>query len=509
MFTVFAGEPGADGARGPPVERGLGWTLAGLVFAVCLVSAVGHLQDEAMVSFVNGVWIGLAQRLSEGVFYPPIFDGQTVAGTRYYPLSILFNQVFVASTPDPVFGLKLASLLTMAAIVGVLVALLRRTGVATHLALPLAALCLVVSEPSLTALLTPHRGDALPLLLQLSALWLALGERTRSRIGTAGVLCGLAVVAKPTAGWAPLAIGLVLFIRDRRRLPPFIGGFAVMVALGYGAATWLSDGRVWNNVGSFTAHGLELMRLIKSPLTFLVMIESEPALFVLAPFVVMDLVLAVRDRSVHLFELSLLGSLAIACFMLADPVIGSNHFLDFIALCPLVLGVLVLRLRAAGFVYARLAVLIPVALAIVVGLALEARPHFTSVLKGEHPHYARTLTREIIPKDAEILSEDPLVDVYRGRRPLLLEACIYPTLVELYPEAKEHVLRLVESEQLDLVVLLKEPAGGLASGWYRTYQLGAELTEAIAAHYEVAEVLGPYHVLRRRGRVDRDDTSTR
>lgn len=470
--------------------------------------AVTHLGDEYSASFVNGVWLGLAERLREGVFYPPVFDGESVAGTRYYPVALLFNQLFYLTAPRSFFGFKLASLLLVFGIGLLGFALLRRIGVPRRLSLALAAVSVVGTHISTAALFTPHRGDALPVCLQLLALWAVfrpredvLGRSSTSpgRLLLGGAACALALAAKPTAGWA--LVGLVWYLWDFRRqdLKPFLGSFAGVLVLALVGVHFGSGGRIWESIGRFTVHNMTFGTLVKAPMKILVMLESSASpLLVLVPLVLVGLVLGVARRALHLFELVLVGAAGIATVVMSDHVVASNHLLDVVCLVPLAAGVAWTRLERDGGGRGVVAAAVLFALALGV---FHLREPLKEAARGVHPTPAQIVATERLAPDARILAEDPTIEVLRGQRPALLEACIYPALAELIPEAGRHLHAQVEAEAFDKVVLVADPEEGLATGWYVDLELGRPLTETIIEHYAVEAVEGPYYILGPKGRV--------
>ena len=97
-----------------------------------------------------------------------------------------------------------------------MVVLLRKLRCPLPVALILPALVLT-TKTGLAATMD-MRADALPLLLQVLAVWIvASTARPRSHRG-GGCLAALALMAKLSAIWAPIAIVIWLVRRDRKRL---------------------------------------------------------------------------------------------------------------------------------------------------------------------------------------------------------------------------------------------------------------------------------------------------
>ena len=63
-----------------------------------LALAAVHFSDDYRVTHVQGVWIAAAESARAGRLYPPLFDGEHYAGTRYMPLPILLNALAAGSS---------------------------------------------------------------------------------------------------------------------------------------------------------------------------------------------------------------------------------------------------------------------------------------------------------------------------------------------------------------------------------------------------------------------------
>ena len=111
---------------------------------------------------------------------------------------------------------------------GLLWRLVRRLGAGVNLAVLLLAAC--ATSPFLAAPLSNSRNDALPLVLVLAGLAIQPGLGGRggwwARAGAA-LLFGLAVEAKVSYVFAPLALGLHALLAPRTRLPPVLWGTAL------------------------------------------------------------------------------------------------------------------------------------------------------------------------------------------------------------------------------------------------------------------------------------------
>ena len=237
--TTTVDIPSAGVAR--VIDIGLAFLIA-VAFGSVILVAAAHIDDRYNVNHVSGTWIALADDVRAGTLYRPLFDDGVFGGTWYTPLQFLLQAGAASISGEYIVSGKLLAYVTAAALLGLLFLLLRRVGCSRLVAGALLA-ALLVSQAGLFAV-TTIRGDTLPLLLQLAAVGLVARSVTRRSLVLAGLLCALAISAKLTAVWAPVALVLWLVFRDRRRLPTFLLSFAISLTAILGAFELASRGRM-------------------------------------------------------------------------------------------------------------------------------------------------------------------------------------------------------------------------------------------------------------------------
>lgn len=202
------------GEKGPPEPRAGAARLAdralavaaAIVLASWILLAAAHVDDRYAISHVSGAWMALAQQAAAGTVYPPLFDSGFYGGTRYMPLQIELHAGISKLTGEYLASGKLIAYGATLLPLGLVCGALRRFGLPRPHALALTAAVLVTQVGLLAA--TSIYGDILPALLQVAALLVALRRLGHGGAAAAGLLCGLALLAKVSALWAPLAIGL-------------------------------------------------------------------------------------------------------------------------------------------------------------------------------------------------------------------------------------------------------------------------------------------------------------
>lgn len=478
-----------SGSALPRAARIAMLVVAALAILAWLFLAFAHLHDRFNVNHVSGSLLALADRAREGVLYPPFFDGQSYGGTRTMPVPILLYAVAISIGGDLLAPAKLVDLLASVALVAVLVAVLRRLGASMTVSVGLAA-TVVTSQVFLVAG-AGIRPESLPTLLQLSAVALVAFIPRRAVLVLAAILCAVALFAKLSALWAPLAIGAWLLTRDRGRLALFsITLVAGIVALG-ALFTVASDGRMLTNFLGLGGAGLSLGGVVKAPLKAAdLLLQYALASIVLLPALVLGLFLAGRESRPTIFQAALVAAGAILLVVMADVGSDYNHLLDVIVLIPIV-ALEVMRSVARRMDDPRPAWALLAAMVVVgssMALAVNSRANLASAagLTGaaDPSINARPLESELAGA-ATVLSEDPYISLYRGQRPTVLDPFMLVRVGRRDPALVEPLLARVASGQVDALVLKRDLEDPAAEAWFSESAFGPGFYAAARAHYRL------------------------
>jgi hypothetical protein len=344
------------------------------------------------------------------------------------------------------------------------------------------------------------RGDTLPLLLQLMAtVWVTehSGAHARRWVLGAAVLCALALLAKSTAVWAPVAIAAWLWLRDRRLCFEFVVSYLIVVSVGLWGFNAYSQGRMLENLLQLSTAGLiGPTSLLKAPLKLNhFLIHDATALWATLPIAVAGAISALRSRQLQLYQLALVAALLILIVVLADDGAMQNHLLDvslLAAVCSawtwtrvgkpvdtsLVLGALLLWSSASTF-------------------ATLAWPRVQEAviakLTGRAPETERLSWLASLMNAGElVLSEDPLIPILHGQRPIITDAYMLPTITQRHPEWTERGLRArIAQHEFDRVILLR--AADPTDSWYQRH-FGKEVITSVREHYRETQALHGYHI---------------
>ena len=159
----------------------------------------------------------------------------------------------------------------------------------------------------------------------------------------AGALCALAISAKLTAVWAPVALVLWLFVRERKRLPAFALSFAMSLP----SSCWVPSssrarGRMSETLLAVGGPGqcrgvLSRSQGFRAPVR-LRRQHHRAVLAATSRSCLIGYARALSTRRLTLYQLCLLVAVPLLALVLADPGSDFNHLVDLVALTLLVVG---------------------------------------------------------------------------------------------------------------------------------------------------------------------------
>jgi hypothetical protein len=482
------------------------YAVAGALVAGWLTLAIFHLGDDYHVTHVQGVWIAAAEAARVGQLYPPLFDGEHYAGTRYLPLPVLLNALASTIVGDPVTGGKLLALVLMLVLLVLVTTILRDLRCSWSLAGALAAI-VVGTQVGLQAG-TTIGGDLLPVVLQTAALGLVMRPRSLLTLVVAGGLAGLAIASKLTGLWAFFGITTWLLLQRKWSQAATFG--LVSVGTGtivLGAVQLLTVGGLVDHVRAFAVAGIhQSWFLLRGPNRLLYnLLGSASGTVVMLPFAVLGAFLVARREDLSVIHLSLGYALLLLLVVYADIGTGSNQLLDLVVL--VVLGAGHLAGQTAG-PDGRNRMLTPLQVAVAVaaiwaagldlvrtqGVDLRAA---VAASKAEGPHERATnLIADLVGPGDDVLAEDPSVYVALRRRPLLMDAFMLARLDRARPEWVDPLIARITDRQFDLVVLVVPLQDETLEFWWTDFHLGPRVAAALRRTYRADGQVGRFYLYR-------------
>lgn len=483
------------------VRSGAKPLLAALAAALALAAAARVPLAWASgngLNHVAGAWIALADDAAHGLLYRPLAEpGGASGGTRFFPLWIGLHAALIRLGADPIRGgLLLALVAAVATLLGAFT-LLRRLGLDREPAAAFAALVLAGFAVQLGA--TAVRGDLLPIALGLFGLALVAEDRAPRAVVAAAALFALAFAAKPTALTAAAAAVAWTFLRGERRAALALAG---LTAAGAGAAVLatelLSGGRFLEVLRACAAGGMGPSDLARAPLRLAdVLLRADRGALATLLAAAVALLAAGRraGAAVGLAALWLAAAVGAALATFASPGTGVNHLAELQAASAVALGAVSALSAVAGRpgIGARVARAGGIAAA-AAGLVIAANLARAD-LAGSRLADAQ-VALAAVPRPGPFLSEDPLVPVVAGERPVLLDAFMYRLLAERDPARARPLADAIAAGRFRAVVLLHDPEAADAADWYGRTHLGPAAIAAVRARYRLAARAGPYFVYR-------------
>jgi hypothetical protein len=345
-------------------------------------------------------------------------------------------------------------------------------------------------------------GDAIPLALQLGAVLVAMSTAKR-RIAIAASLCALAVFSKQSAVWAPAAIALWLFMRERPQLRRFAVWYGVQVAGLFAAFVVLTHGRFLTVLSLMFSGQRGLASALERPISLLYWfpVRAAPAA-ILLPFAVVAVARGLRSRQPSIWQLGLLVAAGVLIVIWTDFGTEYNHFVDVVVLIALVAGeswakdaTNPKRLSRDRPLTTVLAVAVAWAMLFSVDQLMIPQVKTavdTSAVSRSHGGMPARLASFVHRGDL-LLSEDPTVPLALGQDPIVEDPFLLPRIGRSHPEYVRWLVQRIDRGAFDEAVLLQR-IDRAPSWWYGTLDFGPDVTKAIATHYRLQARVGRYFV---------------
>ncbi len=462
--------------------------MAAITFLSAGLIALAHIDDRYNVNHVSGTWMALAADVRHGTLYRPLFDDGVFGGTWYTPLQFVLQAGASFLTGEWIVSGKLLAYATAAALLTLVYLLLRRLGCSRVVSAALVS-AILLSQAGLFAA-TSIRGDMLPLLLQLAAVGVVARSLSTRALVAAGLLCALAVTAKLAAVWAPVTIIIWLILRARRGLRPYLASLAGSLIVLLGAFELWSGGRMSETLLAVGGSGNSEASspLAGLPRLFDFLVRTAGPAWLLLPFALLALLLALGERRLSIWQLAFLIELPLLALVLADPGSDFNHLVDLVVLTVLVIGELWARLEPRPGEVSALGA------AIALALLLGGADSYRQVLQSDTADAAKSLLgrsatayptnplERYVGDEDTVLSEDPAIPVLRDQTPVLLDAVSVRRVGLDHPDWLADLEQRIQRGAFDKIVLVHPATDDL---WYGERNFGSKIQNAIESDYRL------------------------
>jgi hypothetical protein len=512
------GTPSSSDIFLPPwVIRVLNAVLAAVSAAVLAWSgllAVLWSGTYSHINHVSGAWMALSKYAASGVLYPPLYDGRRYGGTRFMPLMILLNAAASKVTGEFLTSGKLVALGSMALLLALVFLVLRRLGCGVPSSLALTG-AVVASSTGFDEIMG-IRGDALAVFWQLGAVAIIAEAMARAKGRTrlmaaltvaSAALSTLGVLAKLSAVWAPIAIGLWLLACNRRALLAYVGAFAVLLLGSLALFQVASHGNMFDSLfglafaGVATADPITQIKVLGHD-----MVNSLRVSWILFPIALLGMITALHRRHLSIYHLSLLCAVAVTGVVYMDVGVQANHLIDLAVLTAIVVGEFWARIDSPARDTSGISLLLTVLLIWIIptsyALNISTSPEDSigsDYGKGTQRSMEAILAGNVRPND-RILSFDPTVPVGLGQFPEVLDFFMFARINAKDPQMATALADRIRRREFDKIVHIDDLA---KPGFSGEVDFTPRVVAATRANYRLAAHVRGYYVYvpYQRGRV--------
>jgi hypothetical protein len=397
----------------------------------------------------SGVWSALAYDNAGGLFYRPLHEAGYYGGTRYMPLFFVLQSGAIRLGADPVHSGVALCFAAVLLFDGALFGLLLRQGLG---ALPSLAWSVLAHASLSYQLVTLEiRCDVLAAAF---SLWGLLAAGVGSRAGR-WAACALFTAAFATKFTALAGISGVLLWKLMRRDWRGAMFYASVTGAAMLAVAWIvnraSDGRALASFAACATGAGGLAYALRAPEWLLLALAQDPFLLALLACAAWQ---AWEERgSTGLPTAFLVAASAISAAVFVSAGTGTNHLLEPLAASVVVLG----GAWARGTHPRRWSVLLGVLTGAQLLCWTTPVPTVRSVIsKAGRP------TRDMVGRirnrlkadPRPVLSENPLLPILMGTRPVVLDAFALRILAQRDAAVDSEFRRRIEDGAFSAVILL-------------------------------------------------------
>ncbi|MCH7623204.1 MAG: hypothetical protein IIB46_03895 [Nitrospinae bacterium] len=404
----------------------------------------------------SGVWAALANDFAQGIFYRPVFDDFGYGGTRYMPVFFVIYGFLISYLHDPVTSGFLLSLTSLAFLEIGIYFLLRETGVRKSIIIPF--ILLIHASISVQMLTLEVKEAFLATGFNLWGIVFALKHlKTKSRlylIFSAVFFLG-AFFTKFTTLGGLLTVLLYFLIQKKKSSAIYLASLtAIPGAVIIFLVNDFSQNRAFESFQACALGGFNLGYAIKTPLWFATFIIRDPFLMVLlglAGCLIINKRKAILDSFLFFyFTISFVSTFAIY----SSPGTDNNHLIDLLIASTLVLA-FEFQKNQNFFKLYNLSFLF-----IILGTLYTWIPGTISVKDHIEPigkptrDTIRFIADRLGPAKENLLSENPLVPLLMGQRPIVMDAYSIRIIAKQSPAIHKDFIRKIENNYFGAIILL-------------------------------------------------------
>lgn len=440
------------------------------------------ILNHSELDHVSGAWLVLANDLSNGLFYRPLYS-QTggIGGTRFFPLFFSLNSF------ASVFGFNAV---TWGHFISVLLGLLFLWITYSHLnklsqtkVLCIFLMGFLLLTNTVINGFSAIKSDIFPVFFNLTGIYLFFRYKgSNSSAVHIPVLFFLIAFASKVTSLNGIATIFIWYTINKN----YKDAFKTATIFSIGAIAYLfllyvwSDGRIWEIFQTCASGNPPLEYAVKAPIHFLKNISNGN---IVAFFLFISALICIEFKAKTsiqtIYNIYFVLALVQIILLFASPGIDSNHFIDLVSASVLLIAARIGNLPSRNSIH-------PIAVISVVALfsllRLPALKTEYEKLTNGQPNQISALANYLAPYDS-ILSEDPLVPVIAGKTTVLQDAFMYKYVIAKYPEAEVALLDKLKKRDFEVVVLKHDPLNPIWFEWYNSVHLNKKFFDVLLENY--------------------------
>lgn len=503
-----------------PKKQWMAWLLSVLGLLAILswtTTELSRLDDRSAFNHVDGAWSAMAFWALEGKLYPPLFDGEHVTGTRYAPIPILLHAGWANITDSYLAAARLSNITGSIILVSILAFFAYRRSLRPSICFALIGLFLIATQSKSNVML--------PVALQALAVILIMVKHPPSqlRLIMSAICCTLAVCAKLSAVWAPIALLIWLAIYYRKEcVLLFIYG------VGFGLTAFLtiqlaSEGRFLNTMqvcllGEPSTHSFIDMLYRGGKKVVNRVVSTTPLVSGIVPLVLYSLWTNRRYHDTQLIAICLACCFILTAYMFKDAGVESPHLADLSFLIFFALVDLISKTNWHQIVVCRnkrddssidhsdrpaLAQLTAITLT-----WLLASTIVSSQLSSGIKYHSRQLLQDPLIESSrdrkewldkldspsKILSCDASVPLALGQSPTISDPFMLRLIGQKKPDVETFMIQEIQSHRFTHILMLTETDGSLGLIPLKDIHWGKKILDTIEQNYKLDRYAGEYVV---------------
>jgi len=436
--------------------------------------------NDSHLDHVSGAWVALAADLRAGIFYRAPFGPEGYGGTRFFPFFFCLQALGIVLSGSWRFSGYILSAISIVALLAGVFYLLRRLGVDVWLSV--AGCAAVLAGSSVQDAFLTIREDGLAAALNVWGVALCVGEASRRKLYFAALLFALAFATKEASVFGAGAVILSLLLNKKFKDASHLFAATTVGYLAVVAGMYtVSAGRAFEGLRLTLATGSGLLPLLNSPVTMVEAMNGYREEMIVLTLGLTALLVSRKPFPSLLF----LCTLAVTLVIFSSEGTAGNHLIDL-----LVASVVIFTVWMSEFPDIGVCLLASASLVAWLGIMVQHRYDDKVAVHAQ----LQEIVHAIGSSDKPILSDNPLVPLFAGQRPYVLDAFMFRVLEERLPNFGDPMWQMLKERRFAAVVLVDNPDSEEGKDTYDNYHFGNDFMEVMRQNYQPAGSAGTEYI---------------